>query len=156
MDIVNKPTRSRMMSGIRGKNTKPELALRKRLHALGFRYHLHSSKVIGKPDLVFPRYNAVVFVHGCFWHRHEGCRYATTPTTRPDFWQAKFDANLARDMKVREQLLNDGWRVAIVWECALIENEQLVRSVHECADWLRDDSREIIIDPATLNIKSTK
>ena len=140
MDIVNKPTRSRMMAGIRGKDTKPELALRKGLHALGFRYRLHSSRVIGKPDLIFPRYNAVVFVHGCFWHRHEGCQYATTPATRPDFWQAKFDSNLARDLKVREQLLNDGWRVAIVWECALKLTIDVETSVSKVKMWLKSSS----------------
>ena len=156
MDIVDRQTRSRMMAGIRGKNTKPELALRKGLHALGFRYRLHSSRVIGKPDLIFPRYNAVVFVHGCFWHWHEGCQYATTPATRPDFWQAKFDSNVARDQKVREQLLNDGWRVATVWECALRGNDRLHRSIHACADWLKEDHREITIDPALPDIESTE
>ena len=103
-DIVDQQTRSRMMSGIRGKNTKPELALRRALHARGFRFRLHSGKVHGRPDLVLPKHRAVVFVHGCFWHRHEGCRYATTPSTRPEFWRAKFDANVARDSAVRTRL----------------------------------------------------
>ena len=97
-DIVDSQTRSRMMSGIRGKNTKPELALRRSLHALGFRYRLHAKGIPGKPDIVMPKYRAVIFVHGCFWHRHAGCRYATVPATRPEFWATKFDANVVRDV----------------------------------------------------------
>ena len=114
-DIVDKQTRSRMMAGIKGKDTKPELVLRRALHARGFRYRLHSKNVPGRPDLVFPKHHAIVFVHGCFWHRHEGCRYTTTPSTRPEFWQAKFDANVNRDGAVQGQLLEAGWRVATVW-----------------------------------------
>ena len=84
-DVVNSQTRSRMMAGIRSKNTKPELAVRSALHAAGLRYRLHAKAIMGKPDIVMPKYKAVIFVHGCFWHRHQGCRYATTPSTRPDF-----------------------------------------------------------------------
>lgn len=100
VDIVDAETRSRMMAGIKGKNTKPELAVRLALHARGFRYRLHSKKVHGRPDLVLPKHRAVIFVHGCFWHRHEGCRYATNPSTRTAFWQAKFEANVAQDSAV--------------------------------------------------------
>jgi len=107
-DIVDTQTRSRMMAGIKGKDTKPELALRRALHARGFRYRLHSRNVHGRPGFVFPKYRAAVFVHGCFWHRHEGCRYTTTPSTRPEFWQAKFEANVARDSVVRSTLLEFG------------------------------------------------
>ena len=135
-DIVDQQTRSRMMSGIRGKNTKPELALRRALHARGFRFRLHSSKVPGWPDLVLPKHRAVVFVHGCFWHRHEGCRYATSPATRQAFWQAKFDANVARDNAVRTTLLGDGWRVATVWECALRKPGQVSATTDRLAAWL--------------------
>lgn len=134
-DIVDKETRSRMMAGIRGKNTKPELLLRKALHAKGFRYRLHAANVTGRPDLFLPRFRAVVFVHGCFWHRHPGCRYATMPATRPDFWRAKFDANVARDEKVRESLLCDGWRVATIWECAL-RGDLVAATVEHLAEWL--------------------
>jgi DNA mismatch endonuclease Vsr len=95
-DIVDQQTRSRMMPGIRGKNTKPELALRRALHAHGFRFRLHSGKVHGRPDLVLPKHRALVFVRGCFWHRHEGCRYTIIPATRSEFWQSKFQANMAR------------------------------------------------------------
>ena len=96
-DIVDRQTRSRMMSGIRGKNTKPEMILRRALHARGFRYRLHGKGVPGRPDLILAKHRAVIFVHGCFWHRHEGCRYATTPATRPEYWAEKFAANVRRD-----------------------------------------------------------
>ena len=135
-DIVDQQTRSRMMAGIRGKNTKPELALRRALHARGFRFRLHSGKVDGRPDLVLPKHHAVVFVHGCFWHRNEGCRYATVPATRSDFWRAKFDANVARDSAVRTRLLEDGWRVATVWECALRKPERMNNAVRTFEEWL--------------------
>ena len=135
-DIVDQQTRSRMMSGIRGKDTKPELALRRALHARGFRFRLHSKKVHGRPDLALPMYRAVVFVHGCFWHRHEGCRYATTPATRSEFWQAKFAANVARDSVVRGALLDEGWRVATIWECALRKPEQVSVAADRLAEWL--------------------
>lgn len=138
-DIVDQQTRSRMMSGIRGKNTKPELALRRALHARGFRFRLHSCKVVGQPDLILPRHRAVVFVHGCFWHRHEGCRYATNPSSRPEFWRAKFEANVARDKAVRATLLENGWRVATVWECALRKPERAEVSADLTAAWLRGD-----------------
>jgi DNA mismatch endonuclease (patch repair protein) len=133
------------MSGIRGKNTKPELALRRALHARGFRFRLHSGKVHGRPDLVLPKHRAVVFVHGCFWHRHEGCRYATVPATRPEFWRAKFDANVARDNAIRTRLLEDGWRVATVWECALRKPERLNNVVRVFEEWLLGTEGQIEI-----------
>lgn len=135
-DIVDKQTRSRMMAGIRGKDTKPELALRRALHGLGFRFRLHAKNVPGRPDLVFPKHRAIVFVHGCFWHRHEGCRYTTTPSTRPEFWLAKFETNVARDSAIRTALLDDGWRVAAVWECALRKPDQAAATVEVLSIWL--------------------
>lgn len=120
MDIVDRATRSRMMSGIRGKNTRPELAVRSFLHRAGLRFRLHA-KLPGKPDLVFPKYRTVVFVHGCFWHRHEGCRYATTPANNPQFWRDKFTANVRRDTRVMQQLQELGWRVLVIWGCQLNE-----------------------------------
>lgn len=119
VDVVDALTRSRMMSGIRGRDTKPELLLRRALHALGFRYRLHGRDLPGRPDIVLPRHRAVVFVHGCFWHRHAGCRYASTPATRPEFWANKFRKNVERDLRNQEALLATAWRVAVVWECAL-------------------------------------
>jgi len=122
MDVVDRATRSRMMSGIRGKDTKPELAVRSFLHRAGMRFRLHA-KLPGKPDLVLPRYRTVVFVHGCFWHRHEGCRYATTPASNAGFWQEKFTGNVRRDERVKRQLEEEGWRVETVWACQLGEVE---------------------------------
>jgi DNA mismatch endonuclease, patch repair protein len=118
-DIVDPATRSRMMGGIRSKNTKPELALRRAMHARGFRFRLHPRNVPGKPDLALARYRAAIFVHGCFWHRHKGCQLAATPASNPEFWSAKFRRNVERDAEVRQALLAAGWRVAVVWECAL-------------------------------------
>ncbi|MCH6205887.1 very short patch repair endonuclease [Brucella ciceri] len=149
-DIVNQQTRSRMMSGIKGKNTKPELVLRRALHARGFRFRLHSSKIHGQPDIFLPKYRAVVFVHGCFWHRHEGCRYATTPSTRPEFWQIKFDANVARDSAVRKKLLKGGWRVAIVWECALRKSDQVELAGERLAAWLVGCASQLDLGGADL------
>lgn len=105
------------MSGIRGRDTKPEIIVRKYLHARGLRYRIAPKNLPGKPDIVLPKYRTVVFVHGCFWHRHHGCRYAATPASNRDFWQAKFKQNLARDTLVRTQLEKHGWKVLIVWEC---------------------------------------
>jgi DNA mismatch endonuclease (patch repair protein) len=145
-DVVDKQTRSRMMAGIGGKNTEPELVLRRALHARGFRYRLHVKQLPGRPDLLLPKYRAVVFVHGCFWHRHTGCRYATTPATRTEFWQAKFSANIARDDVVRIKLRHAGWRVAIVWECALKKPHRVKAVVSQLVSWLDSASDEIEID----------
>lgn len=107
-----------MMAGIRGKDTKPELIIRRGLHALGFRYRLHARDVPGKPDLVFPRFQAVIMVNGCFWHRHD-CHLFRMPSTRPEFWSAKIGRNVERDSLVQRQLAEAGWRKLVVWECAL-------------------------------------
>lgn len=142
-DIVDSKTRSRMMSGIGGKNTQPEVALRHALHARGLRYRLHAKDVFGRPDIVLPRFRAAIFVHGCFWHRHPGCRYATTPSTRPDFWQSKFAANVTRDALVRATLLEQGWRVAVVWECALRSPAQVENAAMLVAAWVVSDSADL-------------
>ncbi len=118
-DIVDPATRSRMMAGIRGKNTRPELLIRSALHRAGFRFRLHVARLPGSPDIVLPKYKAVLFVHGCFWHRHVGCRYASTPATRPEFWADKFKANTDRDRRNYRQLLDAGWRVFTIWECGI-------------------------------------
>lgn len=155
-DIVDKQTRSRMMAGIRGKNTKPELALRRALHARGLRFRLHSKKIVGRPDIIFPKYRAVVFVHGCFWHRHEGCRYMSTPSTRPEFWKKKFESNVSRDTEVRSKLLQLGWRVAIVWECGLRKAEQLEKAADLVSAWLTSSAREIEIGEAETKAGPTE
>lgn len=136
IDVVNSETRSRMMSHIRNRDTRPELALRKALHALGFRYRLHVSRITGRPDMALCRYRAVIFVHGCFWHRHEGCRFSTVPVTRPEFWKAKFEANVRRDSVVRKSLMKEGWRVATIWECSLRGSEQAAATAKLLAVWL--------------------
>ncbi len=107
-----------MMSGIKGKNTKPELIIRKSLHAKGFRFRLHVRDLPGKPDLVFPKYGAVLFVNGCFWHGH-GCKYFKVPGTRTEFWLEKIGSNKERDERSTALLITAGWRVATVWECAV-------------------------------------
>ncbi|MCW4455774.1 very short patch repair endonuclease [Flavobacterium sp. MXW15] len=122
IDVVDRATRSRMMSGIRGKNTKPELIVRSFLHRAGLRFRLHA-KLPGKPDLVLPKHRTVVFVHGCFWHRHEGCRFSTTPANNAAFWQEKFADNVRRDARVKQQLRELGWRVLVIWSCQLNERE---------------------------------
>ncbi|MEK9842364.1 very short patch repair endonuclease [Thalassospira sp.] len=119
MDIVDAKTRSRMMSGIRSRNTKPEVLLRKALHAMGYRYRLNVRLLPGSPDIVLPKWRVVIFVHGCFWHRHRDCKKATTPATNTDFWNKKFEANTRRDKTAIEELHKLGWRTAIVWECAI-------------------------------------
>ena len=119
-DVVDRATRSRMMSAIRGRDTRPELEVRRLLHREGLRFRLHAA-LPGKPDLVFPKYEAVVFVHGCFWHRHPNCRYATTPASNQEFWQGKFNANVARDKRVVARLRREGWRVFTVWACRITE-----------------------------------
>jgi DNA mismatch endonuclease, patch repair protein len=121
VDVVDKETRSRMMANIRGKNTSPEFAVRRFLHAQGLRYRLHVKHLPGKPDLVFPRYGVALFVHGCFWHRHDGCRFATTPASNTVFWEKKFDANKKRDETVVRTLTKAGWRVLVIWECEINE-----------------------------------
>lgn len=118
-DLMSSEARSELMSRIRSKNTKPEMIVRRALHARGFRYRLHSQALIGRPDIVLPKYHAVIFVHGCFWHRHRDCSLAYTPNSRQNFWENKFDKNVARDRQVRDALEKMGWRVLLVWECAV-------------------------------------
>lgn len=117
MDTISKERRSWNMSRIRSANTSPERTVRSLLHAAGYRFRLHSRNLPGKPDIVLPKYKAVVFVHGCFWHRHKGCEYAYTPKTRTEFWQQKFDENVERDKRVLRSLRQKGWRCLIIWEC---------------------------------------
>lgn len=107
------------MSRIRSRDTKPEIALRKALHGLGFRFRVQKTGLVGKPDLVLPKYRCVIFVHGCFWHRHPGCKVATTPKSNTEFWVEKFTRNVDRDQRVSKQLEEDGWHVMTVWECEL-------------------------------------
>ena len=121
MDVFSPEKRSQVMSRIRSKDTKPEKIIRSILHKLGFRFRINRKDLPGKPDIVLPKYNTVIFVHGCFWHRHEGCRYATMPATRVEFWAEKFRGNVMRDARNRDHLIAAGWRVFEVWECDLKE-----------------------------------
>ncbi len=142
-DVVDPATRSRMMSGIRGKNTKPELLIRRALHARGFRYRLHCD-LPGKPDICLPKRRAVIFVHGCFWHGH-GCHLFKWPKTRPEFWRAKIERNREVDGVAERRLAEDGWRVALIWECALKGRERLPLEdvISTCADWLNSDQTRL-------------
>lgn len=125
-DLLTPERRSWNMSRIRGKNTGPEVLLRSLLHREGYRFRLHDAKLPGRPDIILPRHRAVIFVHGCFWHRHKGCRFATTPGTRQDFWQVKFDHTVERDRRKQHELELLGWRVITVWECDLKKNAATV------------------------------
>jgi DNA mismatch endonuclease (patch repair protein) len=125
MDHVGPEARSAMMGRIKGADTRPEITVRKILHRLGFRFRLHKSDLPGKPDIVLPRWRVIVFVHGCFWHRHPGCGRASTPSTRVAFWRKKFAANMARDVAVQEMLRDLGWRVCVVWQCELTRLDQV-------------------------------
>ena len=117
MDIVDPARRSRMMAGIRSKDTRPEMTVRSAAHALGYRFRIHRAGLPGRPDLVFPGRRMVVFVHGCYWHRHTGCPYATTPKSNVGFWLEKFEKNAARDRKAMAELVELGWDPLVIWEC---------------------------------------
>ena len=109
--------RSRNMSAIKSKNTKPEITVRKLLHSMGYRFRIHSKNLPGSPDIVLPKYKTVIFVHGCFWHRHENCKYSSTPKTRKEFWENKFNDNKRRDQKIQKEIIDLGWKFFIIWEC---------------------------------------
>lgn len=125
------PKRSRLMGRVRQAHTAPEVRVRRALHRIGYRFRLHRRDLPGRPDIVLPRHKLVVFVHGCFWHRHAGCSKATTPKSRVEFWSAKFEANLARDQRQQAQLLNLGWRVVVIWECETKDLQKLVELLNE-------------------------
>ena len=130
------------MSGIQGKDTKPELKIRSALHKLGFRYKLYDKTLPGKPDLVFPKYNAVIFIHGCFWHLHD-CHLFKWPSTRPKFWRKKITENKERDKKNVLVLKEDGWRIMIIWECAVKGKYKLDfgSTIRSISDWLKSSDR---------------
>lgn len=138
-DTVSKEKRSEVMSSVRSADTKPEWILRCGLHRMGFRYRLRDKSLPGTPDLVFPKYRTVIFVHGCFWHRHEGCRRSSFPKSRQPFWAEKFAGNVERDARTRAELERAGWRVIVVWECELESDteatlERTARSLRSPSD----------------------
>lgn len=133
MDKLNSEQRSRNMAQIKGTNTKPEKLVRSLLHSMGYRFRLHNKQIPGKPDIVLPRYKAVVFVHGCFWHGHERCKRATIPATRPEFWEKKISGNKERDKRTVAALEDLGYRCLIVWQCELKDVEALK---HRLSDFL--------------------
>lgn len=145
MDTVDKTTRSKIMSKIGQKNTGPEIRLRRSLHGFGFRYKLHDKRLPGSPDIVLSRLKTVIFVHGCFWHRH-GCKASTVPDSNKEFWSMKFKANVERDRQNISALLTAGWRVVVVWECALrgkdVDMESVTRVISE---WLKSELSTLTI-----------
>lgn len=143
-DTVTPETRSRMMAAVKGKNTKPELAIRSALHRRGFRFRLHRKDLPGKPDLVFTRRNALIFVHGCFWHGHD-CHLFRWPKSREAFWREKIGKNIQRDEQQYLALSETGWRIGRVWECALKGKTRLRFDdvIDQCAIWLKSDIRKL-------------
>jgi len=135
-DVHNKATRSYNMSRIKGKDTKPEMLVRKFLHAQGFRYRLHVKNLPGKPDIVLPKYKTVIFIHGCFWHGHEHCKYYVIPKTRTEWWVNKINSNIANDTKAVAALKEEGWKIITLWECQL-KPKQAAKSLELVVSRLR-------------------
>lgn len=145
-DIVSPETRSRMMKGIKGRDTKIERVIRSILHSQGFRFRLHRRDLPGRPDIVLPKHNAAIFVNGCFWHLH-GCALSTIPSSNTEFWETKLKANAERDRRNSARLLDDGWRVATVWECALRgrEDDEAQDMLLELAKWVEGQGTTLTI-----------
>ena len=146
-DVVDKATRSRMMSGIKAKNTRPEIFVRKGLHALGYRFRLHVKNIPGKPDMVFPKYQALIIVNGCFWHGHR-CHYCKTPSTNTAFWLTKIQSNVVRDEQSIRRQMDAGWRCLVIWECAVRASSKKCAQanvVDLAAEWLKSDSKTATI-----------
>ncbi|MBI3145218.1 MAG: DNA mismatch endonuclease Vsr [Pseudogulbenkiania sp.] len=132
MDKISSEQRSRLMSKIRGKNTSPELKIRKMLHTAGYRFRLHRKDLPGRPDIVLPKHKLCIFVHGCFWHSHPGCKRSTIPQTNREFWEQKLASNRARDIANISALQQAGWRVCVIWECEVRANIDLSAVVSRC------------------------
>ena len=140
MDVVDSSTRSRMMAGIRSKNTLPEKRVRSFLHARGFRYLLHDKRLPGSPDIVLPKYKVAIFVHGCFWHQHRGCKKAAKPKTNSEKWTTKFAQNLERDRNDIEALESAGWKIIVIWECGLGRTSDHIQALHWLPEAICDTS----------------
>lgn len=154
VDVMSAERRSLLMSRIRGKDTSPEVKVRKLLWSAGLRYRLHTRGLPGKPDLVFRKWRAVVFVHGCFWHRHSDCPFFRLPKTRTSFWDEKLRRNQERDAAAVAALATSGWRVAVVWECALRLDADV--AVDRLADWIRQGTGCIELEARADAIQSSE
>ncbi len=156
-DIVDSKTRSRMMSGIRGKNTKPEIVIRKRLHARGYRFRLHRKDLPGSPDMVLRKHQAVILINGCFWHGHQ-CRLFKWPKTRPEFWRNKIEGNIRRDQQKLFELKRLGWRVCLLWECEIkgANEEHLNRVMESISKWLNGAESSLFIPDSRTQAVSDK
>lgn len=139
-DVVSPAKRSQMMSGIKGKNSQPELLVRRLLFASGYRFRLHRRDLPGSPDIVMPGRKIAIFVHGCFWHAHQGCRFAKTPSTRTEFWTAKLQGNVERDRRAADKLAEMGWRVLNVWECSTRDPEAAAGLPEALREWIDGDT----------------
>ncbi|HDK8955724.1 TPA: DNA mismatch endonuclease Vsr [Acinetobacter baumannii] len=156
VDIVDSATRSRMMSNIKGRNTKPELLIRSLLHEQGFRFRIHRKDLPGKPDIVLPKYKAIIFIHGCFWHGHQNCRLFKLPASRTEFWEAKISKNQENDLKAKELLLNSGWRICTIWECAVRRSKKdPVALMDILTTWLLGSELLLEIDKPMIMHKQT-
>lgn len=145
MDNKTKAERSLNMSRIRAKDTKPELTIRRLLFADGFRYRIHVKTLPGTPDLVLPKYRAVIFVHGCFWHGHDGCKYAKLPETHGEFWRDKISKNKERDQRVRQELLSGGWRVLTIWTCSIKNQAKVKETYTQVKDWILNKADQSVL-----------
>jgi DNA mismatch endonuclease, patch repair protein len=134
MDKLNHEQRSKNMAAVRGKNTSPEMRVRRVLYAMGYRFRLHRKDLPGNPDIVLPKYRTCIFVHGCFWHQHPGCKRATIPETRKEFWMAKFHHNKERDDLARKEIEKLGWRVCVIWECETKAPDLLNELILRCLE----------------------
>lgn len=139
-DVLNPEQRHKCMSHIKGKDTKPEMIVRRHIHAAGYRYGLHNTKLPGKPDIVLRRLKTVIFIHGCFWHGHEGCKYFRLPLTRTGFWEQKIKNNIERDARNIEELDALGWRVITIWECDLKNKEKRQNTLDSLVRQLSDNT----------------
>ena len=140
-DVVSPAKRSQMMSGIKGKNSLPEMLVRKALFAMGYRFRLHRRDLPGTPDIAMPGRRIAIFVHGCFWHAHQGCKYAKTPSTRTEFWTAKLQGNIERDRRATDKLAEMGWRVLNVWECSTRDPEAAAGLSEALRRWIDSDAQ---------------
>ncbi|MCK7598217.1 DNA mismatch endonuclease Vsr [Microbulbifer sp. CAU 1566] len=134
MDTVSRKKRSEVMGRVKGKDTRPEMVVRRMLHGLGYRYRLHAPELPGRPDIVFRQRKKVIFVHGCFWHRHDNCKLARIPKSRVEFWTQKLTQNKERDQRNLQDLVNNGWKVLIIWECELTDIVALKARVQQFLD----------------------